>query len=739
MRNKLPTRDVVLIGAGHTNMHVARMFRMAPIHGVRLTIVSSFSRATYSGMLPGTLAGLYTAEDMEIDLWRLAAPSGIRVIIDEATSVDADKRRIHFASRPPIRFDIASIGIGSVPMGCGDWVSEAAFLPVKPMATFRDRLEARLADLATQSDFTRPIRAVVVGGGAAGTEISFCLHAFLTERGLPAEITLVDGATDILRGYEAKTQRKVCSQFEKRGIRLELGKRVTGVADDAVELNGQCHLDADIVLWATAASAPPLLENVNLPKADDGFLAVRSTLQTTGDRAVFVVGDSATLVNSPVRKAGVYAVRQGPVLWQNIRRMLKDQPLLAYQPQKDFLSLLADGTGRAFVDFQGMAGYGRWAWKLKDYIDRKFMRMYQSYEPMAMPTQHSAGPELPEMRCRGCGGKAGAGVLTAALEQLAKDSPSPESHSALSGPEDAAMLKPDVTQADLVSVDFFQAFMDDPWLVGRVAALNSLSDIWAMGARPFGAMAMVQVEEGSPRQQTELLYQVLSGAVHEFSKSEVELLGGHTTEASELTVGFTILGSLDGGKPLKKKGLKPGHLLILTKPLGTGVLLAGIPQALTRGEWVDSMLASMLKSNQLAASLARQHGCVALTDVTGFGLAGHLLEMLDASQATAALSLSKIPLLPGFVELAEAGVESTLAPANRELAARMTWNSDELATAPQATALCDPQTSGGLLIAVDGDNAKAILGSLSEADMQGQVIGSVVNADNSGSPLRIEK
>lgn len=739
MRNKLPTRDVVLIGAGHTNMHVVRMFRMAPIPGVRLTIVSPFSRATYSGMLPGTLAGLYTAEEMEIDLWRLAAPSGIRVIIDEAISVDADKRRVHFATRPPIRFDIASIGIGSVPMGCGDWVSEPAFLPIKPMATFRGRLEARLAELATQSEATRPVRAVVVGGGAAGTEISFCLQAFLNERGLSAEITLVDGASEILRGYESKTQRRVTTQFEKQGIRLDLGKRVTAVSGDTVQLDGESTLKADIVLWATAASPPALLENVNLPTADDGFLAVRSTLQSTGDRPVFAVGDSATLVDSPVRKAGVYAVRQGPVLWQNIRRMLKDETLLAYQPQKDFLSLLADGTGRAFVDFQGMTGYGRWGWKLKDYIDRKFMRMYQSYEPMAMPTRQDAGPELPEMRCRGCGGKAGAGVLTAALEQLAKDSPSPESHSALSGPEDAAMLKPDVTQADLVSVDFFQAFMDDPWLVGRVAALNSLSDIWAMGARPFGAMAMVQVEEGSPRQQTELLYQVLSGAVHEFSKADVELLGGHTTEASELTVGFTILGSLDGGKPLKKEGLKPGHSLILTKPLGTGVLLAGIPQALTRGEWVDSMLSSMLKSNRKAASIARKHDCVALTDVTGFGLAGHLLEMLDASQAAATLSLTKISLMPGFVELAAAGVESTLAPANRELAERLAWSSDKLAATPQATALFDPQTSGGLLIAVEDENATAILNGLDEAGIPGQVIGSVVDPENSGSALQIDE
>lgn len=726
MRNKLPTRDVVLIGAGHTNMHVVRMFRMAPLPGVRLTVVSPFSRATYSGMLPGTLAGLYTAEDMEIDLYRLAAPSGIRVIIDEAISLDAQKQRVFFRTRAPIRFDVASIGIGSVPAGHQDWIDEPGFLPIKPMATFRDRLEARLAETAV-SRKEHPLRVVVVGGGAAGTEISFCLEAFLAARGLAAKITLLDAGSQILRGYEHRTRTRVEALFARRGIDFKLNSQVTEFRGGTVRLDDGSQLSTDIVLWATAASPPPFLENVNLPTAEDGFLAVRKNLLTVADLPVFAVGDSATLVDSPVRKAGVYAVRQGPILWENIQRQLKGETLQAYQPQKDFLSLLADGTGRAFVDFQGMSGYGRWAWKLKDYIDRRFMRMYQSYTPMPMNTPSASDSEIPEMRCRGCGGKAGAGVLRAALEQLAADTPS-SSHAALSGPEDAAMLGADSLHAELVSVDFFQAFIDDPWLVGRVAALNSLSDIWAMGARPFGAMAMVQVEEGHPRQQTELLYQVLSGAMHEFLQAGVELLGGHTTEASELTVGFTILGNLNGMSPLKKEGLEEGHVLIVTKPIGTGVLLAGVPQAKTRGEWFDSMTASMLQSNQKASSVARDFHCVAMTDVTGFGLAGHLLEMLDASKVSARLSLSQIPLLPGFSRLVAEGVESTLAPANREVAERIRWIRNAESTEPESAALFDPQTSGGLLIAVRPSDADPLIKSLHDCGIPASVTGRIVTS-----------
>ena len=734
MRNKLPTYDVVLIGAGHTNMHIVRMFRMAPLPDVRLTIVSPFSRATYSGMLPGMLAGLYTADDMEIDLYRLAAPSGIRVIIDEAVRVDSEKRRVHFRTRPPIRFDIASIGAGSVPAGHSEWAEEPGFLPIKPMATFQSRLETRLSEYEA-SGKSDPIQAVVVGGGAAGTEIAMCLEAYLATRNTPGRITLVDGSDEILRSYEKKTRHRVVTHLEQRGTSLRLGSRVRAVRAETVEFENGEAIPADIVLWATAAAPPPLLASIDLPRADDGFLAVRSTLQTVADRPVFAVGDSATIVDRPVPKAGVFAVREGPVLWENIRRMLKGETLQAYKPQDGFLSLLADGTGRAFASFQGMSAYSRWAWKLKDYIDRRFMRMYQAYEPMRM-TVPDRNHELPEMRCRGCGGKAGAGVLTAALERLASDSVAPDSHSAkshsrkshsaLSGPEDAAMLNPDVTRADLVSVDFFQAFLDDPWIVGRVAALNSLSDIWAMGARPYGAMAMVQIQEGHTRQQTDLLYQVLSGALHEFSKADVELLGGHTTEAAELTVGFTVLGSLDGGSPLRKEGLTEGDGLILTKPLGTGALLAGIPQAVTRGVWADQMLTSMLKSNQHAARIARAHNCVALTDITGFGLAGHLLEMLDASRVDATVRLSDVPLLTGFTEIVSFGIESTLAPANREIETRLRWQGVENAyQLPEAAALFDPQTSGGLMIAVRKGGTETMLNALSGEGIQAIAVGTV--------------
>ena len=730
MDERLASRDIVLIGAGHTNMHIVRMWKMFPIRDTRLTLISPFSRATYSGMLPGTLAGLYEPDEMAIDLYRFAAPIGVRVIIEEVIGLDPDRRRVLFANRPPIRFDVASVGIGSVPAGADQWANSAAFLPIKPMATFRDRLVTRLDDVRKSEPNKGSkalIQVVVVGGGAAGVEVTLCLEARLRTQGMATQVTLVDSGDTVLRGYLPGTIQKATDHFRRRQITIRSNVRVEEVTDSSLKLSDGTMIDADIIVWATGATPPALIENIPLSKGDDGFLAVRNTLQTIDDKPVFAVGDSATLVDSPVRKSGVYAVREGPFLWENLQRFLNGQPLKPYIPQSGFLSLLADGEGGSFLDYKKFSAHGRWTWQLKDHIDRKFMRMYQEYESMdAMlarsgQTHLKTNPLPPTMRCRGCGGKAGAGVLRAALDRIGEEQPDRQ-HNAVKHPEDAAMLDPK-SPPEMITIDFFQAFMDDPWLVGRVAALNSLSDIWATGGKPTQALAMVQLQEGEPRQQAELLYQVLSGSLYEFDRCGVELLGGHTTEASELTVGFTVMGTLYGKPALLKSNAKPGDALILTKALGTGTLLAGIPQARTRGEWVDNLLASMLKSNEAASIVARDVEVNAVTDVTGFGLAGHLLEILDASNLDAEVQSGNLPLLPGARELLRDGLESTLAPANREVAVRTKCSNDRMTELPEFAALFDPQTSGGLLLSVSPDKERHLHEQLHKAGVNAWTIG----------------
>ncbi|MDA1013595.1 MAG: selenide, water dikinase SelD [Planctomycetota bacterium] len=739
MRDSLAANDVVLVGAGHTNMHIVRMWRMHPIPHARLTIVSPFSRATYSGMLPGTLAGLYSADDMAIDLYRFTAGSGIRLIVAAASGVDAKNRRIHFEDRPPIRFDVASIGIGSVPAQRELWSGNDRVLSIKPMATFRDRLSTQLARWrADDASQQRPLRVVVVGAGAAGIEISLCLDQYLVGERIDADVAVLHSGSDVLSGYRDKTVRLARKELARRGIDVVSNKSVSGFADGQLLLANGDRYAADLVIWAATAATPPELANFEISKADDGFLAVDSTLQSIDKTPVFVVGDTATIVDNPVRKAGVYAVRQGPVLWENLQRFLStpSRPLLRYEPQRDFLSLLATGDGRAIGQFRSFSFCNSWAWKWKDHIDRKFMRMYQDYRPM---TGHASSVEtstVEKMRCRGCGGKVGANVLSAALRRL-EIPPSNITRQGLEQPDDAALLNPNGPMLDVLSIDFFQAFLDDPYIVGRVAALNGLSDLWASGADPAGALAMITLPEGPPPQQAELLYQLLAGGLYELKAAGATLLGGHTTESAELTIGFTVLGRLGDREPLTKAGLKPGDVLVVTKALGTGTLLAGLMDAATRAESMDAMLANMLISNAAGCRVAIEFGLRTVTDVTGFGLAGHLLEMLDASHVNATIQLEAIPLLPGFAEVCHAGVRSTLDPANREVEQRMESNAG-VRTAAGYHALFDPQTSGGLLIGVDAKRAKELVERLKESGYADAVVIGVATDEQTLPVLRVE-
>ena len=374
------TRDLVLIGAGHTNLHVVRQWRMRPVSGVQLTLISPFSRATYSGMLPGTLAGLYQPADMQIDLDRYTAGTGIRLIVAAATGLLPDERLITFADRVPLGFDVAAVGIGSVPSHAELWAHSSRVLSIKPMSTFLSRLDAAVT---RQRAVDPMLKCVIVGGGAAGTEVTLCLDQWLQRRGMAHHITLLDGNTDILKGYVPKFVQRARAVLAERGIEVQVQQRVAAISDTAgqihaeLRLSGGGTLSAGIVIWATSASPPAVLAEYRLPKTEDGFLAVRPTLQTTADAPVFVVGDTASFIDQRVPKAGVYAVREGPILWQNLQNTLAGRPLVEYQPQRDFLSLLSTGDGRALLQYKGWATHARWAWWLKDYIDRKFMRQYQ--------------------------------------------------------------------------------------------------------------------------------------------------------------------------------------------------------------------------------------------------------------------------------------------------------------------------------------------------------------------------
>lgn len=705
---RLPSRDLVLVGAGHASLHVIRMWAQSPVPDVRLTVVSPDVQATYSGMLPGTLAGHYRREEMLIDLDALCHAAGARLIVDRCVGLNAAQRTIALAGRPAIPFDVAAVGVGSLPAGTHLVSSHPGLVSIKPMISFQQRLQAALGTVSGSE-----IRAAVVGGGAAGVEMAFCLQPFLRQSGRTAQICLLDAHPAILSGYRAKTVRIAQRQLQERGIQVLCGRRVTAVRGrELLFVEGE-SLEADIVLWCVGAAPPPLLSSIDLPKSDAGFLLVDHTLQTTARLPVFAAGDTAEISGAGIPRAGVYAVRQGPVLRDNLNRCLRGDPLRKYRPQRDFLSLLTTGDGQAIGQFYACSGHARWLWQLKRRIDVGFMNRYRpgtgmrSRNGALSADERSSGSgqsfgvngRFP-MRCRGCGGKTSGRVLQNVLQRLRRDADE-TMHPAFLQSEDAAVLFAGAGPVNVVSVDFFQAFLDDPWLTGRVAAVHALSDLWARGVQPASAMALVTLPAGSHPQQEELLCQLLRGGIRELQAASVVLVGGHTVDGDELSVGFTVLGRTgDGPAPIRKGHLQPEQKLILTHSLGTGVILAARAAGQGTGPWLQSAIQSMLAGNQRTSEIARDFGVRSATDVTGFGLAGHLIEMLGNSDVGAEVRLSQIPLLPGAAECLDQGFRSSLDPENRWVEDRIVVSRANLQQTAAYHALFDPQTSGGLLLAV---------------------------------------
>jgi selenide,water dikinase len=580
----------------------------------------------------------------------------------------------------------------------------------------------------------------VVGAGAAGVEVAFALAARLRrDRAAGVAVTLLEAGPRVLPGYASSTVHRVLAAAAARAITVRCNARVERVDRDAVDLAGGERLAADFVLWVAGAAALPLFAGSGLALDERGFLRVGPTLQCAGHDDVFAAGDCAAwTAGRPLPKAGVYAVRQGPVLVHNLMARARGERLRAYRPQRDFLSLLNLGDGQAIGTKWGATVAGRWVFRLKDRIDRRFVRRFQVLGRDDAVTADFAASAMPagDMLCGGCAAKVGESALGRALERLGSPS-DPAVVLGLAQPDDAAAVETERGEIVAATIDGFRAFADDPWLVGRVAAVNAVSDLWAKGVAPRFALAQVSVPETDAARAEETLYQAMAGARAALDDDGVTLVGGHTTTGPELTVGFAVWGFAPSPDALVRiGGLAPGDHLILTKPLGTGVILQADMRGLARGEWIEAAYASMLRSNRDAARAAAATRPSAATDVTGFGLAGHLGEMLRASKASAALDLDALPALPGALSLLARGIRSTAHPENAR--ARRAMLVDEAAArSPALDLLFDPQTSGGLLLGVPPERSPALLRALREAGDDAVVIGRVEPARADGGLIRV--
>ena len=740
-------RDLVFIGGGHTHALVIKQFGMKPIAGVRLTLISEQTLTPYSGMLPGFVAGHYSYLDAHIDLNRLCQWANVRFIRGTVSGIDADANTIYTnlidpnSIEPPvepgriderasdasesvaIQYDHLSIDVGSTPDLTVPGARSHA-VGVKPVSHFgeiwNNLLQASAATVSGEWG--------VVGAGAGGVELVLGMAQRLKEHSA-LNFHLLYSGEQVLRGYPDKVISIAERTLKENKITLHPNFRVAEVrADGLISTDGdKATLDKSI--WCTGAAAADWLADTGLEVSERGFIAVNEYLQSKSHSNVFAVGDCSDMLSDPRPKAGVYAVRQAPFLADNLRSVCNVQnnngssALRPLKLQTDFLSLLSLGEKTAVGCRGGFTASGRWVWKLKDHIDQKFMRKLN--EPG--PKMEMAPVAMDVMHCAGCGSKLGPDIIAGNLGELSvhqNDAVTP----ALGKAEDASLWRVSAGKVAVQSIDGFRSFSEDYWRFGKICVNHALSDLYAMGATPVSAQVWLNLKHAHPRIQKRDHKLLMASITHALNEQQTTLAGGHSSEGLETHVALVANGEVAADQAVGKNTVNSGDVLVLTKALGTGLILAADMQARAPAAATDAAFDSMLQSNRQIASVLHSHNVSAATDVTGFGLVGHLLEMLGATDLQAVLNLADIPLLDGAYELSSAGFRSTLYPHLQVYLQQCAVSEDT--DRFRLDVLLDPQTSGGLLIALPQSNASKLLAEFPDS----VIVGYIESGGSAGAP-----
>ncbi len=704
--------QLVLAGGGHSHVLVLRHWAMGrwPLPpATAITLVNRSSTSLYSGLIPAVLAGQAHPDACAIDLRRLCAAAGVSFVQAEITGLDLKQQQLQLHSTlgapapvlRSLRWDWLSLDVGSVtaaPMG-------VAGVPIRPLEPFLDWC-AHL-----------PPAVEVMGSGAAAVEVVLALAARCRRSKQPCRLSLrtVPGG---LRLGNASLVRCLEQIVQARGITICRRARHDPAAPDRT------------TVLCTGGHAPDWLQDSGLPCDPRGRILTHPSLVVQGHGRIFAAGDCGVVACAPRPAGGVWAVRAAPVLTRNLQAALLERPLQSWRPQARGLVLLGDGQGEAIAQWGSFwLGPYPWLWRWKQHLDHSFMAMVNHTAAM------TAGSRQP-MACRGCAAKLPAQPLNNALAQL---------HGSLPQPQDAntiARITPD--RLLLASLDGFPALVSDPWLNGRLTTLHGASDLWASGASLDSLQALVTLPRCNAALQRDLLAQCLAGVRVTVQELGGELLGGHSLQAVidpdtrqplalQLSLGVSVHGHVQARQRWRKGPLQPGDVLVLSRPLGSGVIMAAAQAHGAPPAWVDQALAVMGRPQQDLVHLLRRHGCRACTDVTGFGLLGHLGEMVQASPPGIRVQLDphRIPAYAGALELLRAGYASTMAPHNASaLELLAPQGVVRLRQGPDAALrglLIDPQTCGPLLAAVPAHQAADLLVAMAASYFQGAIIGAVTS------------
>ena len=378
-------KKIVLIGGGHSHAIALKQLGINRLSDVELTLISDVIQTPYSGMLPGYIAGFYSFDQCHIDLQSLAKFAQAKLYIDSAIGLDLEKNQVICKNNSPIPFDILSIDIGSTPTTLTIPGAIQHTIPVKPISQFLQYWDQLIQEIKQNPQ--EKIRLAIVGGGAGGVELTLNIHSHLTQIyqqfNQPLnqlELHLIHSGNRLLSERHLSLSQKVKTILRNRNIHVHLNQTVNQIEQNQVKrisCKSGLNLECDRIFWVTQAAASPWVQKTGIATDERGFILVNHYLQSISHPQVFAAGDIATMVNYPRPKAGVFAVRQGQPLFENLKRSLQEKPLKPFIPQKEFLILIGTGDQQAIASKGGFnLGPNYLFWRWKDYIDQKFMSQF---------------------------------------------------------------------------------------------------------------------------------------------------------------------------------------------------------------------------------------------------------------------------------------------------------------------------------------------------------------------------
>ncbi len=697
---------LVLAGGGHTHALVLLRWAMHPKlkPAGMITLINQSSTTIYSGMLPGVVAGKYKIDEILIDLRNLASKAGVSFVKAEIVGIDLKRKKLLLGGRSEIEYSSLSINIGTKTNFTSNSLIRSdnkLAIPIKP---FAESLEFIIAqDIYKDNSLAKPF--VIIGAGLAGIEIAFALRMRWPKRSIQLKV---------------KPGRK-------------LNKNILKTLEDLyIEIIKDNPSNLFPTLICTGNQPFKWIIDSGLPLDQEGRVLTKNTLQVLNYPELFAVGDCGVIKDNYRPSSGVWAVRSAIPLAKNLENISKGLRLYKWEPQKNAIQILdincSQGASKAFIAW-GRFVFGPYTWisRLKELIDRNFISKFYFFNDSSV--QMISGKEM--IRCRGCAAKISYNTLNSTLKKL---------YSKASSKDDSVDIGVLISGNNLIqSVDGFPALISDPWLNGRLLAFHSCSDIWACGGSVISAQAVVNLPALSNQLQEELLFQVLEGINSALTIQGAKLIGGHTLESRKISEepfslgiesSLTVNGIIDDKKHFwSKGGMKKGDQILISRPLGTGIIFSAFMNGYVRPYLLDNVLKEMNKSqhvivnfiNQLENKYPYSQIVNACTDITGFGLLGHLYEMLESSNIHKSnmnieplkiiLELDNIPIYSGIKELLDKGFESTLAPSNRSFLGiidgvekskvEIIYNESSFSNSLYKTmlkVLVDPQTCGPLVI-----------------------------------------